>query len=133
MPNRTTTPLAGSFRPWAWELDGRIYRWLGVVLFKKALMRLIRPGPGSPASNAYVLGGRSLADVRAFDRAARRSERMHCAGLAMGLAFLGIDAIWGGLLVPGLIVVGANFHCWALQRYNRGRVWRLLRRRAGAQ
>ena len=117
------------FRPKAFERDGRLYRWLGVVAFKRVLTSAMKPDPASPTGNAYVLGGRSLEHVRQFERKSRRSEAIHLAGLAMGLLFLVLGAVFGdGLLIAGIIVVAANFHCFALQRYNRARVWRVLER-----
>lgn len=116
------------FRPKAFERDGRVYRWLGVGVFKRVLMSVVSPAPGREPSDRYVLRGRSLADVHRFERASRRSERIHLVGLAFGILFLVLDAIWGGLFVPGLVVVGANLHCFLLQRYNRARVARVLER-----
>jgi len=122
------------FRPKAFEGDGGIYAWLGVALFKRALMGRVRVESGAPVSNAYVLGARSLEAVRVFERRSRRSEAMHLAGLLLGALFLFL-ALWAKpLLVPGLIVVAANLHCFLLQRYNRIRCYRVLdraRRSAG--
>jgi hypothetical protein len=116
------------FRPKAFERDGRLYAWLGVVRFKRVLTRLVTVDPDRPVTNGYALGGRSLADVRTFERISRRSEVIHLLGLALGVLFLCFTAVWGGLLVAGLLVLAANFHCFLLQRYNRARVYRLFER-----
>ncbi len=126
MPARGPSLFERYFRPKAAELDGRLYEWLGVVRFKRVLMSVVRVDPGRRTTNGYVLGGRSLEDVRAFEKHTRRSEVIHLLGLAMGVAFLVVAVWFRGLLVPGLIVFGANFHCFCLQRYNRIRVYRVL-------
>ena len=116
------------FRPKAVELDGSLYAWLGVVRFKRILTSLVRVDPDRPVTNGYALGGRSLEDVRTFERISRRSEVIHLLGLILAVLFLGSSAVWGGLLVAGLLVFAANFHCFLLQRYNRARVYRVLAR-----
>ncbi len=113
------------FRPKTIEFDGKPYEWLGVVQFKRLLMRFISVDPAQWAMNFYVLGGRSLEDVRAFEKRSRRSEVIHLVALLFALA-----AAWRGSWVPGTIVFAANFHCFLLQRYNRIRVYRVLNRRA---
>ncbi len=116
------------FRPKAAELDGRLYAWLGVVRFKRLLMSLVRVEPGRGTTNGYVLGGRSLDDVRTFERRSRRSEVIHGLGLAVSVVFLVLGAVVRGLLVAGVVVFAVNFHCFLLQRYNRVRVYRVLNR-----
>ncbi len=128
-----TTLTERYFRPKPFELDGRLYTWLGVALFKRLLMGAVRVDPAKPTANAYVLGGRSLDDVRRFERKSRRSELVHLGGLVMALIFLTFAAVVGGLFVAGAIVFVANFHCFLLQRYNRVRMYRVLDRgRAGS-
>ncbi len=113
------------FRPKTIEFDGKPYEWLGVVQFKRLLMRFISVDPPRWAMNFYVLGGRSLEDVRVFEKRSRRSEMIHLPALLCALA-----AAWQGSWVVGTVVFAANFHCFLLQRYNRIRVYRLLNRRA---
>ena len=56
------------FRPKKFEEDGRLYRWLGVVAFKRLLMRVVRRSPAQPGTvNSHVLGGRSLQHMREFE------------------------------------------------------------------
>ena len=115
------------FRPKAIELEGRLYEWLGVVPFKRVLMRLVRVDPERPTANAYVLGGRRPEDLLAFEERTRRSERIHLTGLAVAglLLVLGIAGS-RAVLFAGIVVLAANFHCFALQRYNRIRIHRVL-------
>ena len=49
-------------------------------------------------------------------------------GLLLAVLFLAFSAVWGGLLLAGLLVFAANFHCFLLQRYNRARVYRVFAR-----
>ncbi len=116
------------FRPRAFERDGRLYALLGVVLFKRLLTSLVSRNPERPVTNGYALGGRSLADVRTFERLARRNEVIHLAGLVTGFLFLMIAAVWGGLLAAGLLIVALNLPFFLLQRYNRARAVRVLER-----
>ncbi len=113
------------FRPKTIEFDGKPYEWLGVVQFKRMLMRFISVDPPRWAMNFYVLGGRSLEDVRVFEKRSRLSEVIHLPALFCALA-----AAWQGSWVLGTVVFAANFHCFLLQRYNRIRVYRVLNRRA---
>jgi len=116
------------FRPKAFERDGRLYRWVGVVAFKRLLMRIVQVDPTKPRANAYVLGGQSLQHVRAFERKSRRSELIHLGGLGIGVVLMGLGAVVGILTTAGIIVFAMNFHCFALQRFNRARMDRVLRR-----
>lgn len=118
------------FRPKAFERDGRLYWWFGVVAFKRLLMRIVQVDctKPRPRSNAYVLAGQSLQCVRAFEHTSRRSELIHLGGLAIGIVFIALGAVFGGLTTAGIIVFAMNFHCFALQRFNRARIYRLLRR-----
>lgn len=107
-----------------------MYRWLGVVAFKRLLMHVVQVDPTKPRANAYVLGGQGLQHVRAFERKSRRSELFHLGGLAIGVAFLGLGTVFGGLTAAGIVVIAMNFHCFALQRFNRARIYRVLGRAA---
>ena len=69
------------FRPKTIEFDGKPYEWLGVVQFKRLLMRFINVDPPRWAMNFYVLGGRSLEDVRVFEKRSRRREVIHLPAL----------------------------------------------------
>lgn len=124
------SPSERYFRPKAIELDGRLYEWLGVLRFKRLLLGLVRPDPARPGESPYFLGGRGPADLRRFEKRTRRNELMHLPGLVLGLLLLGmVAARWNlGMCLAGALLVGGNFHCFILQRYNRIRIDRLLRR-----
>ena len=120
------------FRPKKFERDGRLYRWLGVVTFKRLLMHVVRRTPAKPnTSNSHVLGGRSLKHVREFEVKSRRSELIHLVGLAIGIVCLGFRAIDGRLVIAAIIAFALNFPCFALQRFNRARIYRMLQRAPG--
>ncbi len=112
------------FRPKAVEFDGKPYEWLGVVLFKRLLMRFASAAQWQWTS-FYFLGGRSLEDVRVFEKRSRLSEVIH-----LPVLFCALAAAWRGSWVLGTVVFATNFHCFLLQRYNRIRVYRVLNRRA---
>lgn len=120
------------FRPKAFETDGRLYAWLGVVRFKRALMGLVQVPPESGTRPTYLLAGRSLEDVRAFERRSRRNEALHGSWLVVSLGFLAVGALERWMLVAGALVFAANFHCFLLQRHNRARLYRVLERGRGA-
>ena len=106
-----------------------LYRWLGVVAFKRLLMRVVRKSPTKPNTvNSHVLGGRSLRHVREFEIKSRRSELIHLVGLAMGMLCLGLRAIDDRLIIAAIIAFALNFPCFALQRFNRARIYRVLQR-----
>jgi len=85
--------------------------------------------PGRSIANAYVLGGRSSEVLCAFEMHTRRSELIHLAGLAVSALCLCLGVWTGrGMLVPAVVLFAANFHCFALQRYNRIRILRVLER-----
>ena len=101
-----TTLAERYFRPKSFEMDGRLHRWLGVLLFKRILMSVVRVGPSRPAPNACVLGGRSLDDVRQFEQKSRRSEIIHLVPLAMALAVLSLSMFSGRWSVAGMLDSG---------------------------
>ena len=127
--NSATNLAERWFRPKTFETDGRLYRWLGVVAFKRLLMRVVRKSPAKPNTvNSHVLGGRSLRHVREFEIKSRRSELIHLVGLAMGILCLGLRAIDDRLIIAAIIAFALNFPCFALQRFNRARIYRVLQR-----
>ena len=118
------------FRPKGVEFDGRIYEWLAVVRFKQLLMKLVKADSSTPTPNAYVLGGRGLEKLLAFEGRTRRSEAIHLLGLIFSFVLLALAAsrrAWGPG-VAGIVVFVANFPCFILQRYNRIRLLRVLDR-----
>lgn len=113
----------------AWERDGRTWdRWLRVRRWKGLV-----PDAGS------WLGGSSKRDLVARGRGALgelraetvRAERVHWWVLASAV----VHAAWcPPRVLAGMVVFGvvANVPCILIQRSNRGRVERLLARRAAA-
>lgn len=110
----------------AWEHDGRAYDRVGVRRWKRHL----------PEAGDFFEGGiskRHLADTRPealtrFAAETRRAERVHWANVAFGWTF----AIWTSTAVSiAMIIFGAVVHIpfIVIQRYNRARALRVLRRR----
>ncbi|MBK8975921.1 MAG: hypothetical protein IPM29_08330 [Planctomycetes bacterium] len=87
-------------------------------------MGIVQVDPTRPCDIAYVLGGRSLQHVRAFERRARRSELIHPGGLVIGVVLIGLGAVVGGLTTAGFIVLAMNFRCFGLRRFDRARIHR---------
>lgn len=117
------------FRPRAFEANGRLYEWLGVVAFKRLLLRLARTDARGGAPKPYFLAGRSPDDLRAFEKITRRNEVIHLVAMvpaAGGLVLAGLDNAW--LAAALALVLVANFHPFVLQRYNRIRIRRVLER-----
>ncbi len=126
---RLSMPLNFYFRPRTCELNGKLYEWLGVLRFKRALMSVVRVNLENVTANGYVLGGRSPEHLRAFEKRTRRSELIHLGGLAVSALCLCLG-VWSGrgMFVPAVVIFAANFHCFILQRYNRIRILRVLER-----
>jgi glycosyl-4,4'-diaponeurosporenoate acyltransferase len=110
------------------EHQGRLYRHLGIRIWKRALPDLGRFG-----------GGRSKRPGRTRDAArweqllvdTRRAELVHWAVVAA----LPVVLIWsGGVLALSMIAyaLAANLPCVAAQRYNRARLTALADRSAQA-
>ena len=116
------------FRPKRFEFGGKLHVWLGVVLFKRALMALAKPAPGSKEP-AYWLVSRDAEGLRAFERKTRRNEAFHLLVLVpcvVGLILAGTSSPW--LSATLCLVIGLNFYPILLQRYNRIRILRALAR-----
>ena len=66
------------FRPKPFERGGRLYEWMGVLLFKRFVVWLgPKIGVRRDRPNAYFLWDRSAAGISAFERKTRRSEVIH--------------------------------------------------------
>jgi hypothetical protein len=117
------------FRPRGFERSGRLYRWLGVRVFKRELMKYVRVDSAGALSNAYLLTGRRPADIESFELRTRRSEMIHLCGLTFAVAFLALGIVGSRIMfIPAAILFIANFHCFILQRFNRARMLRVLDR-----
>jgi len=117
------------FRPKPFELSGRLYTWMGVLYFKKFLIKLARKDNKSKDGPSYLLSDRSRTGIQAYEKRTRRNELIHLVGLLMSAFFL-LMGLWIGtaMTVPGIMVLVVNFHPFILQRYNRIRIYRLLSR-----
>ena len=116
------------FRPKAFEGRGKIYVYLGVLVFKRALLKLARPAPGA-ARPSYWLTAHDADGLRAFERRTRRNEAIHLLALVPPVLGLALSNNAGPLLVSVFVaVIALNFHPILLQRYNRIRIYRVLAR-----
>lgn len=110
-----------------WERDGRIYERIGIRRWKDALPEagaLFRGG----VSKRHTTG-RDTDSLARFAAETRRAELVHWGVAAITPAF----ALWNPLpLFAAMAAYGvlANAPFIAIQRYNRARIGRVLRRRA---
>jgi glycosyl-4,4'-diaponeurosporenoate acyltransferase len=108
------------------ERDGRWYeRRLRIKRWKDRL----------PEAGAFFAGGFSKRSLRGADDATltrfvaetRRAELTHWAVIAVGPLFLLWNPWWLGLVMIAYALI-ANLPCLLVQRYNRARLLRVLRR-----
>jgi len=93
-----------------------------------------------PEAGALFAGGFAKRDVgggdedvmHTFVRETRRAESMHWAVVA-GTATPLLWNPWWALPLHAAVAAGSNLPCIAIQRYNRARLTRVLRRRAGTR
>ena len=114
----------------AWERDGRTWqRWVRVLRWKDAL-----PEAGEffgGGTSKRHLGSPNTEGLEAFRRETMRAERVHWSIMATGP----VQVLWCRPTVAlGMVVFGVVFNApfIVVQRYNRGRLDRLLLRRRGA-
>jgi hypothetical protein len=116
------------FKPKKWEGKGDIYKWLGVLIFKNFIVKLgKKAGRKDDRPNNYYLWDKSIDGIKAFEKKTRSNELMHLAGIlipALALTFYDNDTITKIIL---WIVLSVNIHPFLLQRYNRIRIYRLLK------
>jgi glycosyl-4,4'-diaponeurosporenoate acyltransferase len=122
----STLSRDGPLRLRAAERDGRVYeRVLRIKVWKDAL----------PEAGSLFRGGFSKRRLRRHDREyleqfrveTRRAEWTHWAILALSPVFFAWNPWWLALAMLGYGVV-ANMPCLLVQRYNRARLERVLRR-----
>jgi glycosyl-4,4'-diaponeurosporenoate acyltransferase len=110
-----------------WERDGAAYRRLRIHAWKDRLPEagdLFRGG-----TSKRHLAGTSGADLERFAAETRRAERGHWLAMACGpLAVLWNPPVGAVVMIAYGVVANAPFI--AVQRYNRARVARVLRRLA---
>jgi glycosyl-4,4'-diaponeurosporenoate acyltransferase len=112
----------------AFEEDGRVYdRWLRIRRWKDRVPEAGAWGVGFAKGH---LPSRDRAGLERFAAETRRAEVVHWVLLACGPLFLAWNR--GGLAAAMIAyAVVANVPCILIQRYNRGRLQRLLATRAG--
>ena len=119
------------FRPKPFERDGRLYEWMGVLLFKRFVVWL---GPWIGARrdrpNDYFLWDRSAAGISAFESRTRRSEVIHLIGIVVPV--ISIASRWlegnsgAGVPIVMSVIFVVNLPLVLLQRYTRARIYPLL-------
>lgn len=111
-----------------WERGGRAYERLHIRRWKDRLPELGAVFRGGVSKRALPSSG--PADLRRFAAETRRAELVHWAIPLVTPVFL----VWNpaGLFVAMVLyAVVANVPCLVVQRYNRGRLLRLIERGAG--
>ena len=116
------------FRPKAWEGEGTIYKMLGVLVFKKISTKLFPKTHARTARpNSYYLWQKTVAGLRAYEKRTRYSETIHLVGIAVPI----IGLIIGNHELPVQLILwflfGLNIYPILLQRYNRIRLYRVLK------
>jgi glycosyl-4,4'-diaponeurosporenoate acyltransferase len=106
------------------ERNERFYRSLGIRIWKDKL-----PDGGNWFSRGFSkrqLRGRSIAELSRFARETRRAELVHWCAIA-ALPLFKLWNSWPAMLVNASYAIAANLPCILVQRYNRGRIARILR------
>ena len=124
LPQRWLRRDRGPLRLARWEIGGRVYeRRFAIKRWKDRL----------PEAGAFFAGGiskRSLdgIDLAQFAVETRRAEWVHWGAMLVWPTF----GIWNPPWAVGVMfgyAVGANAPCLLVQRYNRARLERIMRRR----
>ena len=111
------------FRPKKWEGTGFIYELIGILIFKKWVVKMRRK---STKPNNYYLWQKNEDGLKKYERKTRYNELMHLAGIllpSIGLLKGGNDTL---LVVTLWFVLIINVYPFFLQRYNRIRIYRIL-------
>ena len=122
-------PAEFYFKPKKWERSGLIYKKLGVLTFKKMVTKLgKKTGQKSSRPNNYYIWQKDLEGIKQYEQKTRYNELMHFAG--MFLPTLGLLKGGGDLATQTVLwaVLLLNIHPFLLQRYNRARIYRLLKK-----
>lgn len=128
LPDRWFEPERRCWRPRRWEREGRVYETMFRI---RSWKHLLPDGGALWKKRGYRkrnLTDYSEENLRRFFIESARAELMHC------LAITPFWVFW--LFAPGYVVwimlayaLAANLPCILAQRYNRPRVFALLRRR----
>lgn len=111
----------------AWELDGRWYERIGVRRWKDRL-----PEAGNFFGNGVSkrnLGGSGRRDLLRFSAETRRAEAVHWLNIGFAPTFV----LWTSPTIAAVMTafaLVAHLPFVIIQRYNRFRIARVLRRRA---
>jgi Glycosyl-4,4'-diaponeurosporenoate acyltransferase len=117
------------FRPKKWEDNGTLYIMFGVLIFKKIVVSLGRKtGQKSNKPNNYYLWDRSIDGIKLYERKTRYNELMHLIGIIIPM--IGLIMTKNGITTQIIlwIVLIINIHPFLLQRYNRIRIYKLLKK-----
>ena len=100
---------------------------LGVLVFKKIMTRVFRKSHARTARpNNYYLWQKTVAGLRAYEKRTRYSETIHLVGIAPIISLIiGIHELPVHLIM--WFIFGLNFYPILLQRYNRIRLYRVLK------
>jgi len=124
-PRSSFNPQTLLYRLRKIEAGGKIYEYLGVRTWKKWM-----PDAGDffkPGFPKKKLKARNREHLEAFYLETCRAEFTHWLTMAGALMFLLWNEWWAELIMIGYAVL-ANVPCIIVQRYNRGRLSRLLKK-----
>jgi glycosyl-4,4'-diaponeurosporenoate acyltransferase len=110
----------------SWEREGRVYERLGIRRWKDRLPELGAAFRGGLSKRSLPSGG--TVDLRRFAAETRRAEIVHW-GIPLVTPLF---TVWNPPWLLGAMAtyaVVANLPCLIVQRYNRGRLLRVLARR----
>ena len=130
LPRQWPDPYCGLWRSFSFEQEGRIYEKLGIRRWQKKVPDMSRILPRMIPPKR--LEGRDLRHLPEMIRETCVAELIHLLLCLSGLYCLHIWPGVGGAFVAALFALG-NLPFILVQRYNRPRLKRLLRRRAQAQ
>jgi glycosyl-4,4'-diaponeurosporenoate acyltransferase len=128
LPARLLRRLPFIGRSYAWERGGAIYRRLAIGAWKDRLPEAGAVLPGGFSKRR--LAGSQSAYLERFAAETSRAEFAHWLPWALSLTFFAWNPWQIGVL---MVLYGAatNAPCILVQRYNRARLTRALRRAAG--
>ncbi|MCR9288524.1 MAG: hypothetical protein NXI23_14195 [Bacteroidetes bacterium] len=115
------------FRPKKWEGTGKIYEILGVLIFKKVIVKLGRfTGQKSSKPNNYYLWQKDKEGIQKYERKTRYNEIMHLIGIILPSIGLvkGVDDPVTIFILWFVLII--NIYPFLLQRFNRIRIYRIL-------
>ena len=115
------------FKPKKWEGKGKIYELLGVLTFKKLVVKLGRKtGQNSSKPNNYYLWNKSIEGIKEYESKTRYNEIMHLVGMLIPVIGLFKSDQDMYLQIILWFVLLINIHPFLLQRYNRIRIYDVI-------